>query len=517
MVRVISSRQMKQLDYRTINDYGIPALDLMENAGKGCADYLHQHFSKALKIGTIVLCGKGNNGGDGYVIARWLVQYGYKVGIIEFGSGAFSMETEANRKLCLKQNLPVTQVESESDLGKFGEIMQSGITVIDAIFGIGFRGELEGYLAEAIELVNRLKGFRVAVDIPSGLCADSGKAKLAFRADVTLTMAAMKYGHVLNQGKHFCGRIEVIPIGIPEHLWDTEKTGLLLNESSVKLPVRWQSAHKGDFGKLAVIAGSAGYTGAAYMCCQAALRSGAGLITLFCHPSLSSIFAAKLVEVMWCELPLLKSGNLDVNALEIKLKDFDVILFGSGCGKSELTYQLLEFLLKHWQKPAVIDADGLNVLAEHQELYPQLKKKPVVLTPHWGEFCRLAGIHISALYEDCFSELTKFVDKYGLKVLLKSHTSVYYDGDKLLFNNTGNDGLAKGGSGDVLAGLIAGFLTQRMPPEKAVGTAVYFLGLTAEYLAGKRVAFSITPMDIINVIFSFPDEEKKEELVRAKP
>lgn len=496
---IITSEQMKRLDNLTINDFGIPSRVLMENAGKGCADLLLSYFDQELSLGAVILCGYGNNGGDGYVIARWLQYYGYPVSIIKVGEGDSSPETIANRTLCEK--LGIKNVKPDDNV-----IYESGV-IIDAIYGIGFKGILKKDIAELISKVNESPALKIAIDLPSGVNADTGNTELAFQANITLTMEALKYGHLLGKGKQFSGFTEVIPIGIPDMLWHDEETALLLDESIVALPDRSTYSHKGDFGRIAVFGGSPGFTGAAFMASAAALKAGAGLVTIFCHPLQADIYDCKPYEVMVKTVPLLDNGKLDSKALTKELGKFDVILFGPGCGVSEYTFELLSFVAEVWAKPAVIDADGLNTLAQHPYIFKHLADKPIVLTPHWGEFCRLAEITIEEMQQNCLSPFKNFVKKHKLKVLLKSDTSIYYDTDEMYFNTTGNDGLATGGSGDVLSGMIAGFLAQKMYPADAAGVAAYYLGLTADHLAEKQETLSITPTDILNNIFKFDLEE----------
>lgn len=495
---VLTSSQMKQLDSRAINDFGIPARVLMENAGKGCADYLQEAFDVDLALGCLILCGHGNNGGDGYVIARWLDYYGYAVNILAVEAGEMSAETKANKELCVKLDIPfVKQAERDT------EALPDVGVIIDAIYGIGFKGSLNESLAELIVKVNKLQALKVAIDIPSGVNADTGFAEVAFQADLTLTMDSFKYGHFLGKGRQCSGIVDTIDIGIPHILRNGITTATLMDGDNAFLPERKTFAHKGDYGRIAVLAGSPGFTGAAFLSAMAAVKAGAGLVTIFGHPTSLSIYDSKPEEVMVKAVPIKEDGSVDYDFLDSKLKNYDIILLGPGCGVSEYTYQLLKYLAERWRNPAVIDADALNTLAMHPELYTALSGKPFVLTPHWGEFCRLTEYTMEDMHKDSLDCLKEFAGKYKLRILLKSHTSVYYDAEHLIFNISGNDGLATGGSGDVLAGLIAGFLGQKMPVAKAAANAAYYLGLTAEILADRQETLSITPTDILNNIFRY--------------
>jgi NAD(P)H-hydrate epimerase len=424
--------------------------------------------------------------------------------VIPVGDGASSKETQANRDLCVKlKEIEFISVTDEDYNDYVDAVLHEAGVIIDAIYGIGFKGTLSKEVAELIEDVNDTDAFKVAIDIPSGINADTGYAELAFEANITFAMESLKYGHLLGMGKLCSGQIEVVPIGVPEMLWEDEEFAIKADEQSVFLPLRSKLAHKGDCGRIAVFAGSAGYTGAAYMASMAALKAGAGLVTIFCQAAEMMYYTNKPYEVMVKVIPQKADGKVDTTALKTLLKPFDIILFGPGCGTSDYTYQILSFLVSKWDKPAVIDADGLNTLALHQNLLPKLAGKPIVLTPHWGEFCRLSGVSIEELHQDCILHLKKFVKANKLKVLLKSDTSIYFDTNTMFINTSGNDGLATGGSGDILSGLIAGFMAQKLTPELASATASYYLGYTAEKLAETQETFSITPTDILNSIFKF--------------
>ncbi len=502
---------MKNIDLKTIRDYGIPARQLMENAGNGCASYLIGNHDHSLKRGVVVLCGHGNNGGDGYVLARILHEHRYPVTVIDLGEGTPSPETRAGKELCEKLKIEFVRPEDHDYAEMVEEVLSGCGVIVDAIYGIGFRGRLQGAIAAMVEEVNATNAFRVAIDMPSGVHADTGYAELAFEAHLTLTMEVMKYGQLLGRGRQCCGQTSVVSIGIPMAALKQEQKSYLMTLPIALLPERDRCAHKGDCGRLAMFAGSPGFTGAAFLAAQAALRAGAGLVTLFCHPEHFLHYVSKPQEVMVKPVPLLEGGELDIPALQTELEKYDALLLGPGCGMNDHTARLLKFVTEHWQKPAVIDADGLNALALHPELYGKLSGRNIILTPHWGEFCRLAKVGMGALHNDCLSELRKFVEAHNLQVLLKSHTSIYCDSSTTFFNTSGNDGLATGGSGDILAGLITSFLGQKMSPRFAAGSAAFHLGYTAELLAGQRETFSITPTDILDNIFAFLEEDETAE------
>lgn len=507
MRHIVSSEQMKALDNRTINELGIPSRVLMETAGKGCADYLHLHHSDQMYDGIAVLCGYGNNGGDGYVIARWLHQYGYKVRILEAARGNMSPETAANRLACEKLEIPIIKYweldEAKLDLTNTIIMLQS--MIIDAIYGIGFRGKLSDLMQELFDTIDACPGFKVAIDIPSGLNADNGCGKQGPTFDLTLAIDALKTGHLLGDQRHCCGKVEIIPIGIPEDYYIDLNAPYELEADLAFLPQRKKESHKGDHGRVAVFAGSQGMTGAAFLASRACLKAGAGLVTIFVHPQQMLHFAAKPWEVMLTEIPVLADGSLDDMALNRKLEKFDLILYGPGIGVTEFNTAVLTHILQTWLQKIVIDADGLNILAANRQLLPLLSKSMHVLTPHWGEFCRLAEITMEELKSDPVGVAKRFTEQYPVTLLLKSYTTIYIKGKDIVFNTTGNDGLATGGSGDVLAGLIAGFMSPRSIFTAFPLIASYYLGKTAEYLATRQETFSITPTDILEHIFMLPE------------
>ncbi len=526
---VLSRKEMYALDKYTIEKIGIPGKELMENAGKGCAEFIRnelltypEEMDKTLKglsgknpkketfsmSNVTVFCGSGNNGGDGFVIARYLKKWGYKTKIFLLGTpDKMSPETLENYQSCCDLKIDIIQINNaEIELSDFD-------LIVDAIFGVGLKGIVKGWRAELIQVINESKIPVVSIDIASGVDADTGQAEVAVNANHTLTMAAYKYGHFLERGRAKSGKVKVIDIGIPDELYEKfpPKAKLITNEN-VKYPKRSPLSHKGDYGRVGIIAGSPGFSGAAIMASRAALRSGAGLITLFHPEGMEQIFETQLLEVMTQAIPKLPFiRGEDSNELESegfnkffkKLSTMDVLLIGPGIGTSTETVKLVKTILQQWDKPLVLDADALNILSENEDILKLVSGKPVILTPHIGEFARLAKKEIFKILADPIQELNNFIKKYKCNILLKSATTVYADGEKFVFDISGNDGLATGGSGDVLAGIIVSFLGQKLPLEDAVISASYLMGKTAERLAKVRKPASIIPSDIIENIFKY--------------
>ncbi len=498
---VLSRQEMREIDQYTIHTEGIPGKTLMETAGLGCAKYIQNRLSQDAKL--FIFCGTGNNGGDGFVIARYLHQWGHHPRVFVLGDVAASTpETRGNYRQCKELGIPLERVDS---LDAWFGLDAASITpdvVVDAIFGNGFSGVVRGWRGDMIEVINDLGGLIFSVDIPSGVDADTGEAVCAIHADVTLTMAAPKYGHLLGEGRAKTGKLEIIDIGVPPRVYRAlPPRGMHSTTDSIRFPQRSSLAHKGDFGRIGIIAGSPGFSGAAVLASRAALRAGGGLITLFHPAGMDTIFEIKLTEVMTCAIPFAAENRYDIAAIEEKLNTMDVLLFGPGVGVSEQSLQMLEYLLASWHKPLIIDADGLNLLSTHSNLLGQLAGKSILLTPHLGEFARLATCSLMAVREQTIARLTAFTRAHGVAVLLKSATTILAAGEELWFDTTGNDALATGGSGDVLSGIITSFVGQKLSVQEAAVAASWLLGTTAEKLCNTRGSASVIPSDIIEALF----------------
>lgn len=505
---LLSSAQMKDLDARTIKDFGLPARVLMETAGKACAEIILNHYPSQLDGPVCVLCGSGNNGGDGAVIARWLFNWGCEVNILRVGKGSPSPETTANLELCRKLGVPIIEISASNNLSLAKSFLESSSLVIDAIFGIGFKGELKPWLDELFGLINSYAAFTVSVDVPSGLDADTGFGLNPVYAEATIAIDSMKTGHITGIGREACGEVHLVDIGIPAHFYENLDAAMLFEEADFRPPLRLPDRHKNDYGKVYVFGGIPGFTGASVMAAQASLRAGCGYACVLHRKELVAVYALKLTEALSRAIPEnTKSGQPDAKALLRLLGDASAVLIGPGLGRDDFALQLLEIVLKNLEVPLVVDADALTLISEHPPLQQYLAKPNVLLTPHWGEFARLAKIDKAELERDCLGTLRNFVIEHSARVLLKSHYSIYQDAELSLVNISGNDGLATGGSGDVLAGIICSFMAQNESIPAAAIKASFLLGKTAETLAKTRGTASILPTDIIANLFL----EKKEE------
>jgi len=498
---ILSRAEMYFYDHHTIEKLGIPGAELMENAGRNCSEYIQTNLLQPnSKIG--IFCGTGNNGGDGFVIARYLHEFGHSVEIFILGSpDKMSPETSENYHKCLNLNLPIKTIDSSDKFEntKFAEFD----LIVDAIFGIGFKGEVLGWRKKLIEKLNSLNSTRVSIDIASGIDADTGQVKTCIQADYTLTMAAAKYGHFLGNGRKFTGKLEIIEIGIPAHLFaQIPPKAKLINADNVEYPTRNEFSHKGDYGRIGIIGGSPGFSGAPLMAASAALRAGGGLVTIFHPAGMESIFATTLWEAMNYSLPETEAGLIDFDKTWQKLKQMDVLLIGPGLGTKEKSTDFLKKLLSKWRKPLVLDADAINIISTNRDLLKLLNSN-TLLTPHIGEFARLSELSIAEVQENSTLHLIKFCSELNCAVLLKSATSIFFGENKLYFNISGNDALSTGGSGDVLAGIITSFIGQGSSLYEAATAGSFLLGTTAEKLSLQREPRSIIPTDIIANLFKY--------------
>ncbi len=504
---ILSREEMYFLDKYTIEKIGIPGKKLMEKAGKGCSEFLHDEILKP-ESKIAVFCGSGNNGGDGFVIARYLKNWKYHPKVFLLGNtDKMSPETFENYKSCEELQIEIVSVENTEELNNLSEFD----LIVDAIFGIGLQGAVRGWRADIIDKINNSGKLVVAIDIASGVDANTGQAEVAVNADYTLTMAAFKYGHFIEKGREKSGIVRVIDIGIPNEVYKKfPPKAKLITDQNVKYPKRFPLSHKGQYGRVGIIAGSPGFSGAAIMACRAALRSGAGLITLFHPKEMSLIFETQLLEVMTYSIPELPfvrgdvSGKPETEGLDDfskKLSSMDALLIGPGMGTTPKAKELINFVLQNWEKPAILDADALNILSENEDILKLIINKPFIFTPHIGEFARLSHKSIPEILADPLKALEEFTQRYKCCVLLKSATTIFTDGKEFIFDISGNDGLSTGGSGDVLAGIIVSFLGQKLSLRDAAISASFLMGKTAEKLAQTRKPASIIPSDIIEEIF----------------
>ena len=502
MTHVLSSAQMKAIDTQAITDFGLPARLLMENAGKGCADYILQHFPEAVKGKVVILHGGGNNSGDGFVIARWLFMAGISVALFKVQDGKYSPESSINFELCQKLGIFCFNMCENKALDFVAMHLQTASMIIDAVFGIGFKGDLTPDLTRLFEIAKSCKARCVAIDIPSGLNADTGEGDDSFKAQDTLCIHSPKIGSLLHSGRFNSGSLHIIPIGIPKSYNEAVNPALIIDDTSHETPIRYHAAHKGMYGRVIVIGGSVGFLGSVALSSKAALRAGAGFVNLLSREELSLFYCTNPAELMFIPIPEDEDSCLpEEEELLLLLTKADSIVIGPGMGLDKYARELLELVLKTCSVPIIVDADALRLIAGNPKMHKYLKKPNILLTPHYGEFCALAKVTFPQIIADHNACLKAFVEKHKTRVLLKSDTTVYCDAQNMYFSTAGNDGLATGGSGDVLSGIIASFAAQGMELGRAAINASYLMGKTAERLALKRQTPSIIPTDTIENLF----------------
>ncbi|MCK5912704.1 MAG: NAD(P)H-hydrate dehydratase, partial [Desulfuromusa sp.] len=483
---------------------GIPGVVLMENAGRICSDLFADKFGDGFPGSVLVIAGRGNNGGDGYVMARILAERGWQVATLVLGSeDAISGDARVMLDIIRNLDLSINFVDDIPTLQNlFSEALPT--LIVDAIFGTGLNSDVRGLQAAAINLVNESAAAVFAVDIPSGIDGSTGRVcGLAVKANLTVTFDHAKIGHGSQPGAVYAGDLKVVDIGIPlTGRQEFSSNVHLLDESEVQflLPDRSVVGHKGKFGHLLVVAGSPGKTGAAALAGNGAIRSGCGLVTVATPAAVHDIIEVKLTEAM--SYPLAdQDGLLSMDALlpiERLLVDRQALAIGPGLGQSSALAELIKILVSSVAVPMVIDADGLNLLAENLECLQKRSGQPLILTPHPGEMARLTGLSVTEVEANRFEVAQQFATKYGVVLLLKGARTLIAAPDGCVnINSTGNDGLASGGSGDVLTGLIGGLLAQGMDSFSAATLGAWLHGRAAELVADLQGTAGMAASDLL--------------------
>jgi NAD(P)H-hydrate epimerase len=489
-MKVLTAAAMQELDRRTIVEIGLPGMVLMENAGHGAADTIRTRFAALHPGPVLILCGRGNNGGDGFVIARHLRDAGWQVHVVLLAAAeTLTGDAAAMRDIYLHSGGAVVAAPDQTALAAALSGASSCRLCVDALLGTGFARAPEGLLASAIEWLNGQAAPVVAVDLPSGVDASSGSVPgIAVRAVLTVTFAFAKVGLVSYPGAGLAGEVVTVPIGIPGAVAAAagdEFTLVDADEARALLPPRPADGHKGTFGHLLVLAGSLGKSGAAVMTATAGLRAGAGLVTLACPAGMQAVAATQLVEVMTAPLTEV-DGAVSLQAMEELLALGDgkqALAVGPGLGTGDETGALVRRLLKESPLPAVVDADGLNALAGHPEVLAQRRDRPTILTPHPGEMSRLTGRPVAAIQADRVGAARDFAVAHGVVLVLKGARTITAAPDgRVRINGSGHAGMASGGMGDVLTGLIGGLLAQGMAAAAAAALGVYLHGLAGDRL-----------------------------------
>ncbi|MBD1399774.1 NAD(P)H-hydrate dehydratase [Pelovirga terrestris] len=504
-MQLYSAAEMVAADRYAIDTLGLPGAVLMENAGRACAQSIEERYAECFPGPVVVVAGKGNNGGDGYVIARILADHGWQVTTLVLADPEKIAGDAAVMLQILRQcgGRVVFISDEEILVQRFDELQPH--LIVDALFGTGLASEVRGLPAVAIALMNKATARVIAVDLPSGVDASNGRiCGCVVRADVTVSFDHPKIGHISTPGALYVGELEVVDIGIPA---TKRPTDLLPHARMIDaavarslVPERPAFAHKGTFGHLLVVAGSPGKTGAAALAGDAALRSGCGLVTVAVPASVHDILEVKLTEAM--TVPLADRDGLLTMAAADRIVELaassQALALGPGLSQSDGLRQLLRRLVTTLNLPLVIDADGLNLLVGQLDCLLERQDGPLILTPHPGEMARLVGMSVAAIEADRFDLARDFARRHRVILLLKGARTIIAAPDgRVHINTSGNNGLSSGGSGDVLTGLIGGLLAQGCDPFAAASLAAWMHGRAAEQVAENRGTVGMTAGELI--------------------
>jgi hydroxyethylthiazole kinase-like uncharacterized protein yjeF len=503
-MRVLNTQQMREADRQTIDEIGIPDLVLMENAGRQAVAAMEAAFEDLAASKVAVLCGRGNNGGDGFVVARTLAQRGIEAIVFLLGSVADVRGTaRTNLEILGRIGLTVVEITNAQEWElHFTEVSECDL-VVDAIVGTGFHGQLTGLLETVVADVNGLGAPVVAIDLPTGVSADSHELEgEAIEASMTVTLAAPKIPLILPPADVYGGDLVIADIGIPAAVIE-ELEGpwleLLTRERMRELvPTRAAESHKGDFGRVLVIAGSFGKTGAAHLTALGALKSGAGLVTIATPRSCVPTIAAMMPEYMTEPLEETALGTVDFSAVDRVLEmKADVIAMGPGLGQDPSTAAFVQAIVERAGVPLVLDADALNAFSGDPERLTGRDGVDVIITPHPGEMARLLNVPIEQVQSDRLEHAREFAAAHRVHVVLKGHRTVIAGPESRAFVNlTGNAGMATGGTGDLLTGMIAAWFAQILDPEGACKLAVYLHGTAGDLAEADEGEGALLPTDI---------------------
>jgi hydroxyethylthiazole kinase-like uncharacterized protein yjeF len=493
-VKVATSEQMRAIDQAAV-ELGLPSLLLMENAGAAVAEVVREVIaSLGGSPSIVVVAGKGNNGGDGLVAARHLYNRGHDVSVCLLGAGE-ELRGDAAINLAAAQGYGVEVVE-RCDPDQLAEALAGADIVVDALFGTGLRGEVRGPARQAIETINAAEALVIAVDLPSGVEADTGAVwGVAVEAHLTVALGLPKVGNVVYPGAGYGGELRIADISLPpSRLTDPAlQTNLITPElAAACLPSRRPDMHKGEAGRVLIIAGARGYTGAAALAAHGALRAGAGLVYLATPTSLNPILEVKCTEAITLPMPETQAGSLAPTAaaqLVELASSCDAVALGPGLSRHPETARLVAELVARLDRPLVVDADGLNCLADTDPTLLAARSAPTVLTPHPGELARLLKVSVPDISADRLGMARRAAHSFGAVTVLKGAGTIVARADgEAWINPVATDALASGGTGDVLTGVLAAFLAGSASPEEAAIAAVYYHARAGELAARRRGA-----------------------------
>ena len=507
-MKLVTAHQMQEIDRHAIGESGVPSLELMENAGSRVAEIILKKIDKTDPV--FVICGKGNNGGDGLVVARLLLNAGIPVEVALVSKpDALSKDAVHNLKELMKLRPKIFSLENDKNLTRFTGTIENSKYIVDAIFGTGLNSPVRGLYEKVITKINSHSKPVISIDIPSGLSSDTGEVLgAAVRSRITVTFGLPKVGMMLGSGSEYIRELYVVDIGFPKDVIDREDTRINLITPELFLKYfgdRKADSHKNDFGHVFVIAGSTAKMGAGYLTSKAALRSGAGLVTYGLASAAFTRFDGRYAEVMVEPVSDKKKGYLITDSLNDVKKichGKDVVAFGPGIGTHRDTAAFTKMLVSKLALPLVIDADGLNNLTGDLQLLEK-RHAPTVLTPHPGEMAGLTGKDKKVVQKERLKIASDFSKKHRVVLLLKGHRTIVASPEgEIYINPTGNPGMASAGMGDALTGMIAAFIAQKIPPTIATCAAAYIHGLSGDIAAAKKSEIALIASDLIE---SIPD------------
>lgn len=499
---------MQRCDAAATAHFGIPGIVLMENAARGAVDFAEQLFGSACGQWIVLVCGKGNNGGDGFAMARHLVNRGARVDVLTLGPDSASQgdaKTNLDIIRVMEKETSLLRIKLLSSSAQLADMLhRRPAWVADAMLGTGLSSPVKGEIAEIIEVLNSSSVPVLAVDLPTGISADTGEVMGgAVMADHTVTMSGLKRGLLLRGGREHAGDVHVVDISMPREGVAREATNTFqigLDDVQQWLPRRRFDAHKYQLGNVFVLAGSTGLTGAAVMSSESAMRSGAGIVHLGIPASLNSILEMKLTEVMTIPFKETGEGSFslhDYEAILERVNTSTVSIIGPGISRQYETQNLVRKLIEHATMPLVLDADALFALSGHLSILQQTKAE-IILTPHMGEFARLVSQTKEEIDSKRIDIAQTFAVEFGVTLVLKGAPTVIATRDgQIHVNPTGNPGMATAGAGDVLSGIIAGFVAQGSTPAHAAACGVYLHGLAGDRAKDNVGEYGLIATDLI--------------------
>lgn len=504
-MKIVTGTAMKQIDTIAVEEFKIPSIVLMENAALTVVEVIKQYLKDFKNPSVIVACGKGNNGGDGFAIARHLFQLGIDVSVIVIGN-INSEDAATNFDIVKALDIPILRIRTEKEFVTAKKLIQKADLTVDSLLGTGIKGATEGIIKNFIDILNQNSRYTVAVDIPSGVEAETGKVcGNAVKANTTVTFALIKQGMLLYPAYEYVGKLIVTDIGIPKKLISSlnlKSNTIVEDELDSMMPKRKSRSNKGDYGKLLVLAGSKQMTGAAILVCKAAYRMGTGLVNLAAPEKVIDIAQTEILEIVNKILPS-ESGKFctkSFDAIKDILNSFSAVAIGSGIGTGKEVTKFVSEFIYNVNIPTVIDADALNAVSNDINIL-KTSKAPIIVTPHPKEMSRLTGLPVDDILQNTVEIAKSFSVEYNVITVLKdSHTVIANPSGEIYINTTGNSAMSKGGSGDVLTGIIGSLLSQKKEPFIAAALGVYLHGRAGERASKKLGIYGVLASEICDFI-----------------